>query len=86
LADAEQYVPQLQTDTGRLIADSLLVPLGHTRLSSLGSQLWSDSFRRFRQTEAFRQIIRDAGVLAYWQQHRFPPLCRPVGSDGFECD
>jgi TolB-like protein len=86
LADAEQYVPQLQTDTGRLIADSLLVPLGHTRLSSLGSQLWSDSFRRFRQTEAFRQIIRDAGVLAYWQQHRFPPLCRPVGSDGFECN
>ena len=86
LAEALQYLPPTQTDVGMMIADSLLVPLGHTQLSFLGSQLWGNSFRRFRQTEAFRQIIRDAGVLAYWQEHRFPPMCRPVGSDGFECD
>ncbi len=86
LAEALPYLPPTQTDVGMTITNSLLVPLGHTQVKSLGSQLWDDSFRRFRQTEAFRQIIRDAGVLAYWQQYRFPPLCRPVGSDGFECD
>jgi len=86
LAEALQYLPPTQTDVGMMIADSLLVPLGHTQLKFLGSQRWGNSFRRFRQTEAFRQIIRDAGVLAYWQEHRFPPLCRPVGADGFECD
>jgi TolB-like protein/Tfp pilus assembly protein PilF len=86
LADALQYLPPTQTDVGMLIADSLLVPLGHTQLNYLGSHLWGDSFRRFRQTEAFRQLIRDAGVLAYWQAHRFPPLCRAVGAEDFACD
>jgi hypothetical protein len=31
-------------------------------------------------------IKRDAGVLAYWQAHRFPPMCRPVGAEDFACD
>jgi adenylate cyclase len=86
LAEALQYLPPTQTDVGMTIANSLLVPLGHTQLNYLGSQLWGDSFRRFRQTEAFRQLIRDAGVLAYWREHRFPPLCRPIGDEDFACD
>jgi adenylate cyclase len=86
LAEALQYLPPTQTDVGMTIANSLLVPLGHTQLNYLGSQLWGSSFRRFRQTEAFRQRIRDAGALAYWQAHRFPPQCRPVGAEDFACD
>jgi adenylate cyclase len=86
LADALQYLPQTQTDVAGMITDMLLVPLGRTEIYFLGSQPWGGSFRRFRQTEAFRQIIRDAGVLAYWQEHRFPPLCRPVGAEDFACD
>jgi adenylate cyclase len=86
VAEALQYLPPTQTDTGMTITDSLLVPLGHTQLNYLGSRLWGDSFRRFRQTEAFRQLIRDTGVLAYWREHRFPPLCRPVGDEDFTCD
>jgi adenylate cyclase len=86
VVEALQYLPQTQTDTGMAITDSLLVPLGHTQVNYLGSRLWGDSFRRFRQTEAFKQMIRDAGVLAYWRDHRFPPLCRPVGDEDFACD
>jgi adenylate cyclase len=86
VAEALQYLPKTPTDVGLQSTDLLLVPLGRNEIHWLGSQLWSDPFRRFRQTEAFREIIRDAGVLAYWREHRFPPLCRPVGADGFECD
>jgi adenylate cyclase len=86
VVEALQYLPPTQTDTGMTITDSLLVPLGHTQVNYLGSRLWGDSFRRFRQTEAFKQMIRDAGVLAYWREHRFPPLCRPVEDEDFACD
>jgi len=86
LAAARKYRPLSQTYVGQLITDYLLVPLGHSEITGLWSPHWGDSFRRFRQTEAFRQIIRDTGVLAYWQAHRFPPQCRPVGADDFVCD
>jgi adenylate cyclase len=86
VTDALQYLPKNQADLGRHVTDALLVPLGRTEIYWLGSQVWGDSFRRFRQTEAFRQLIRDTGVLAYWREHRFPPLCRPVGADDFACD
>lgn len=69
-----------------LANDSLFVPLGHNDVTGLAGQLWGDSFRRFRQTEAFKQFIREAGVFAHWQEHRYPPLCRPVGDDDFDCD
>ena len=86
VAEALQYLPPIQTDIGLTITDELIVPLGHTQLNFLGSKTWGDSFRRFRQTEAFKQVIRDAGVLAFWREHRFPPLCRPVGAEDFACD
>jgi hypothetical protein len=31
-------------------------------------------------------MIRDFGLFAYWQKHGFPPQCRAVGDDDFECD
>ena len=86
VADAIKYRPPSQTYVGQTITELLLVPLGYTEISGLWSPNWGESFRRFRQTETFKQIIRDAGVLAYWREHRFPPLCRPVGAEDFECD
>jgi adenylate cyclase len=86
VADAIKHRPPVQTYVGQTITELILVPLGYKAITGLWSPNWGDSFRRFRQTEAFKQIIRNAGVLAYWREHRFPPLCRPVGDDNFECD
>jgi TolB-like protein len=47
---------------------------------------WSDSYSRLRQTARFKNYIRRAGILRYWQQHGFPPQCRAIGADDFECD
>jgi adenylate cyclase len=86
VADAIKYRPVSQTFAGQTIMESILVPLGYSEITNLWSVQWSESFRRFRQTEAFKQVIRDAGVLAYWREHGYPPQCRPVGADDFACD
>jgi adenylate cyclase len=90
VADAIKYRHVSQTFAGQIIMESILVPLGYAEITYLWSTQWNESFRRFRQTEAFKQVIRDAGVLAYWREHRFPPQCRPIvmtsGADDFSCD
>jgi len=43
-------------------------------------------YPRYRASAWFRTWIRETGILAYWQSEGFPDLCRPVGSDDFECD
>ena len=32
------------------------------------------------------RIIREAGLDDYWRVYGFPPQCRPLGDDDFECD
>jgi adenylate cyclase len=52
--------------------------------------MWTPKLKHFRQSEAFRQRVRDSGMLDYWQKHGWPDLCRPIVSDeredDFECD
>ena len=43
-------------------------------------------FHRLRQTPEFRTLIRESGIYAYWRDHGYPTMCRPVGPDDFECD
>ena len=40
----------------------------------------------FRQSPHRKRMIRDFGIFAYWQKHGYPPQCRAVGDDDFECD
>jgi adenylate cyclase len=40
----------------------------------------------FKQSPHRKRMIRDFGIFTYWQKHGFPPRCRAVGDDDFECD
>jgi TolB-like protein/Tfp pilus assembly protein PilF len=40
----------------------------------------------FKQSPHRKRMIRNFGLFAYWQKHGFPPQCRAVGDDDFECD
>lgn len=33
-----------------------------------------------------KRLLRDLGVYDYWISVGFPPQCRPLGEDDFECD
>ncbi|MDX1572114.1 MAG: hypothetical protein R3200_16640 [Xanthomonadales bacterium] len=48
--------------------------------------MWTPKLHHFRQTDAFRDRVRDTGMLAFWQAHGWPDLCRPVGEGDFACD
>jgi TolB-like protein/Tfp pilus assembly protein PilF len=65
----------------------LLVPLGIFDVATpTGTMLWGPDFRTYRQSQNFKSMIRDSGVHAYWQTQGFPPNCKPLAADDFECD
>jgi len=41
---------------------------------------------RDEYSRARKQKILQMGYYDYWRQYGFPPQCRPVGDDDFECD
>ncbi len=47
---------------------------------------WYPILTDFRQTEIFKKIMVENGMLETWRQRGFPPQCRPLGEDDFECD
>ncbi|NIL95246.1 MAG: hypothetical protein GTO71_12605 [Woeseiaceae bacterium] len=48
--------------------------------------LWDPMMQRYRQSAEFKYFIRESGVFEYWREAGFPPQCRPLGEDDFECD
>ena len=48
--------------------------------------LWQEENKPYRQSEYFKPMVRKLGLLAYWREKGFPPHCRPVDEDDFECD
>jgi TolB-like protein len=39
----------------------------------------------FRDSPHRKRLMREIGLPEYWRQHGFPPQCKPVGKDDFEC-
>jgi hypothetical protein len=47
--------------------------------------IWMKDFAGFQKTPQFKEVVRNMNFLPYWQARGFPPGCRAVGSDDFEC-
>jgi len=47
--------------------------------------LWHPDAEEFRGTPQFKQLIREKGALTFWREHGFPPQCRAIGDDDFDC-
>ena len=48
--------------------------------------MWGKDFPKYGKSKYFKQQIIGSGVYNYWQEVGYPPQCRPVGEDDFECD
>jgi len=49
--------------------------------------LWWNNFDPdFTASPHRKRLIREAGLPEYWRETGFPPRCRAVGADDFECD
>ena len=57
-----------------------LVPTGNL------AYWWNRSFPDFLASPHRKRVIREMGIYDYWLARGFPPQCRPVGDDDFECD
>jgi TolB-like protein len=47
---------------------------------------WLPLFRNYRASDEFKDAIRHYGYFAFWKESGYPPMCRPIGTDDFECD
>lgn len=73
-------------DRSSVSIDIVLVPLGIEPVNLSPAALWSSSFKRYRRSARFLEMMRSLGVFDYWKKHGFPPQCRAIGKDDFECD
>jgi hypothetical protein len=48
--------------------------------------LWHPSYAPVRNTERFKKIMRDEGLVAYWRERGWPPFCHPTTGDDFACE
>jgi adenylate cyclase len=48
--------------------------------------IWNPVMREVRQLARFKELVREIGLVDYWNRFGWPDLCRPVGDDDFECD
>lgn len=81
-----------QMSTGKKLADVPQLLLSFRAWDELAENaadaswvLWHIDADEFRRTAQFKSIIHETGVFKYWQVRGFPPQCRPVGDDDFEC-
>jgi tetratricopeptide (TPR) repeat protein len=48
--------------------------------------LWLPQLKRMRQLPAFKTFMGEIGIVAYWEKYGWPPICRKLRGDDFECD
>jgi len=46
---------------------------------------WLPEAEEFRASPQFKQFILDSGIFEFWRSYGFPPQCRPISDDNFEC-
>jgi len=47
---------------------------------------WYPRHAHFRASDEFKKMMKKFGYYDLWKARGFPPACRPVGNDDFECD
>lgn len=57
-----------------------------TQQAGILMYVWLPQFKDARRLPQFKTLMRDMGVVAYWQEYGWPAVCRPRGTNDFECD
>jgi TolB-like protein len=51
----------------------------------VGGAIWSPSSRDMRKLPAFKNYVRDTGLVDYWREYGWGDFCKPTTGDDFEC-
>ena len=81
-----------QTSSGDKLANAPTLYLSFRAYDELAANpvaaiyaMWHPDGVEFRTTPQFKSIIHELGIFKYWQARGYPPHCKPVGDDNFEC-
>jgi TolB-like protein len=67
--------------------DYLFLYRQYDQLRSSELQYWWFPYPlEFRNSPHRKRMMREIGMPEYWRKHGFPPQCRPIGDNDFECD
>jgi hypothetical protein len=66
-----------------LALDLLTAALEQSRTNTY--YMWMPLLERARQRPAFKTLVRDLGLVDYWQEFGWPPICQPAQGDDFAC-
>jgi hypothetical protein len=47
---------------------------------------WHPNMPQFKASPHRKRLMREIGSYEFWKVNGFPPQCRAVGDDDFECD
>jgi tetratricopeptide (TPR) repeat protein len=47
--------------------------------------LWQPLMRDVRALPAFKEVVRELGLVDYWRVYGWSDFCRPVGDEDFSC-
>jgi adenylate cyclase len=57
------------------------------KINALGLfKIWYPVMKDVRQLPRFKELMREIGLVDYWEEFGWPDLCRPRGDDDFVCD
>lgn len=68
-----------------ITSDLLLAALGDHSAYTTGAVYWFDTHVSFRKRPEFKEHIKSMGIYDFWKATDFPPQCRPINDDDFEC-
>ena len=83
------YLPagEEQPAWGAPNADYLFLYRRYDEIVGDGVQYWWFPYpEHFRNSAARKRMMNKVGMPGYWRKHGFPPQCRAVGDDDFECE
>ena len=88
LAALDRWVERENIDVNRL--EPMLIAFGaYDRITHGNTEIysiWVPEFAKFRQSRHFKRVVSEFDMQTYWRSHGFPPQCRPIGENDFECD
>ncbi|PHS24255.1 MAG: hypothetical protein COA84_09710 [Robiginitomaculum sp.] len=89
--EAKAYEIESKAIHGDYVWEGGVIPLifkkYHSATVSFNYTIWWErTDPDFLKSPDRKRLIREAGVYDYWRENGFPPQCKSVGKDDFECD